>query len=50
LKSFCLLIAVCLTLSSALGLWIGLTQMRRKSLAWALVIAGAVIPVGLLLI
>jgi hypothetical protein len=49
LKSFFLLVALCLVLSTALGLWMGLTQMRRKRIAWALLAAGTLIPLGLLL-
>jgi hypothetical protein len=48
LKGFFLLVAACLTVSTALGLWMGLTQTRQKRLAWLLAIAGALIPVGLL--
>jgi hypothetical protein len=50
LKVFFLLVAVCLTLSTALGLWMGLTQIRRKRLGWLLVIAGTLIPASLLII
>jgi hypothetical protein len=42
-------VAICLVLSTVLGLWMGLTQTRQKRLAWMLVLAGALIPVGLLL-
>jgi hypothetical protein len=48
LKGFFLLVALCLTLSTALGLWMGLTQNRRKGIAWLLVIAGILVPLGLL--
>jgi hypothetical protein len=48
LKIFFLLVGVCLVLSTALGLWIGLTQTRQKRVAWMLVLAGIVIPAGLL--
>jgi hypothetical protein len=48
LKGFFLLVALCLTLSTALGLWMGLTQNRRKGIAWLLVIAGTLVPLGLL--
>ncbi len=50
LKSFFLLVACCLAVSTALGLWMGLTQMRRKPAAWLLVGAGTLIPVVLLLL
>jgi hypothetical protein len=49
LKWFFLVVAVCLTFSTAFGVWMGLTQTRRKSLAWSLLVAGALIPLGLLL-
>jgi hypothetical protein len=48
LKGFFLLVAICLAVSTAFGLWMGLTQTRQKRLAWLLVIAGALIPAGLL--
>jgi len=49
LKVFFLLVALCLALSTALGLWMGLTQTRHRRLGWVLVIAGALIPAVLLL-
>jgi hypothetical protein len=49
LKTFFLVVALCLILSSALGLWIGLTQTRHKRVTWALVLAGALIPAALVL-
>jgi hypothetical protein len=50
LKAFFLAIAVCLVLSTALGLWMGLTQTPQKRVAWILVVAGTLIPVCLLLL
>jgi hypothetical protein len=50
LKWFFLLVALCLALSTAFGLWMGLTQMHRKKTRWLLVVAGALIPVALLLL
>jgi hypothetical protein len=50
LKAFFLVVALCLVLSTALGLWMGLTQTRHKRLGWMLLLAGALIPVGLLLL
>lgn len=50
LKGFFLLVAMGLTVSACLGLWMGLTQTRRKRLAWSLVIAGTLIPLGLLIL
>jgi len=49
LKAFFEVVAVSLALSTAFGLWMGLKYTRRKRLAWGLFVAGAVIPVGLLL-
>jgi len=49
LKVFFLLVAICLALSTALGLWMGLTQIPRKRTGWLLVIAGALIPAVLLI-
>ncbi len=48
LKGFFLLVALSLAVSTTFGLWMGLTQMRRKRLGWLLLTAGAVIPVVLL--
>jgi hypothetical protein len=48
LKWFFLVVALCLAVSTAFGLWMGLTQTRRKSLSWLLVVAGALMPLGLL--
>jgi hypothetical protein len=50
LKIFFLVVALCLVLSTTLGLWIGLTQTRQKRVACTVAIAGVLIPVGLLLI
>jgi hypothetical protein len=49
LKWFFVLVALCLVLSTALGLWMALTQMRRQRIAWVLLAAGTLIPLGLLL-
>lgn len=49
LKAFFLLVALCLVASTILGLWMGFTQTRQKGLLWVLLLAGALIPVGLLL-
>lgn len=50
LKWFFLLIAIGLIGSSTIGVWIGLSQMRQKRLAWGLLVAGALIPVALLVL
>jgi len=49
LKWFCLLVALGLSASTLLGLWMGLTQMRRKRTGWWLLAAGIVLPVALTL-
>ena len=49
LKWFFLGVAVALAVSTAFGIWMGLTQIRAKGLAWLLLVVGALIPVGLLL-
>jgi hypothetical protein len=48
LKWFFLLVALSLTVSTSFGIWMGLTQIRRKRVAWLLLVAGAVIPAALL--
>jgi hypothetical protein len=50
LKWFFLIVGLCLTLSTGFGIWMGLTQIRAKRLAWLLLVAGTLIPVGLLLV
>jgi hypothetical protein len=50
LKLFFLVVALCLTITTALGLWMGLTQMRRRPVAWLLVAAGTLIPLALLVL
>jgi len=50
LKWFFLVVALCLLVSSALGIWMGLTQIRARRLAWLLLAAGTLIPVTLLLV
>jgi hypothetical protein len=50
LKWFFLLVALCLVVSTAFGIWMGLTQIRQKRLSWVLLIAGTLIPVGLLVL
>lgn len=50
LKWFFLVVALCLIVSTAFGIWMGLAQMRSKRLAWLLLVAGTFIPVGLLLV
>jgi hypothetical protein len=50
LKWFFLVVAISLTFSTAFGVWMGLTQTRSKRTAWLLLMAGALIPLGLLVI
>jgi hypothetical protein len=50
LKWFFLTVALGLVTSTGIGLWLGLTHVRHKRVGWILLIAGAVIPVALLLI
>jgi len=50
LKWFFALVAAGLIASSLIGIWMGTTQTRRKGLAWTLLIAGTVVPIGLLMI
>ncbi len=49
LKGFFLVVALGLALSTAFGMWIGLTRPRDKTTMIALTIAGAAIPLVLLL-
>jgi hypothetical protein len=50
LKWFFLIVALCLVVSTACGIWMGLTQIRARRSAWVLLIAGTAIPVALLLV
>jgi hypothetical protein len=47
-KWFFLLIALCLMVSTVVGLWIGLTLPHLRRFGWLLVAAGALIPTILL--
>jgi hypothetical protein len=49
LKWYFLLVALALTASTLLGLWMGLTQIRRRRTGWWLLGAGTVVPVVLCL-
>jgi hypothetical protein len=44
LKIFFLMASLCLVLSTILGLWMGITQIRRRGTAWTLIGAGVLIP------
>jgi len=48
LKWFFLAVALGLFVSTLIGIWMGSTQIRRKSIAWTLMIAGTLIPIALL--
>jgi hypothetical protein len=50
LKWFFLAVAIGLACSTGLGLWIGLTHPINRRTGWALVAAGAVIPILLILV
>jgi hypothetical protein len=50
LKWLFLFVAVGLTLSTSIGIWMGITQLRRPALAWILIAAGVAAPVLLLAI
>lgn len=50
LKWFFLFVALALSVSTGFGLWMGLTQTRRKRRAWGLLVAGALVPVILLIV
>jgi uncharacterized iron-regulated membrane protein len=50
LKCFFLVAAVGLTISTLLGLWMAFTYSRRKGLILGLLVAGAVLPVLLLML
>lgn len=50
LKWFFFLVALNLVVSTVFGIWIGITHVRRKGTAWALLTAGALIPFGLCLV
>jgi hypothetical protein len=50
LKWFFTLVALSLTVSASLGIYIGLSSGRRKKTGWVLVTIGTVIPIALILI
>jgi hypothetical protein len=50
LKWFFLLVSLCLVVSTALGIWMGLTQIRQKRTSWIMLIGGTLIPVVLLVL
>ncbi len=50
LKWYFLAVALALALTTGFGVWIGLTHVRHRRVGWILVIAGAVLPIVLLLV
>jgi hypothetical protein len=50
LKWFFLIVALVLTTSSTLGLWIGLTHITRKRVCVLLLLGGCLVPVALLIL
>ncbi len=50
LKWFFLFVALALTTSTVLGLWIGLTHIQRKRTGWWLLLTGVVLPIALFVI
>jgi hypothetical protein len=50
LKWFSFGVSLGLIVSTLIGIWMGTTQIRRKAVAWTLLIAGTVTPICLLAI
>jgi hypothetical protein len=50
LKWYFLFVAMALTVSTILGLWIGLTRIQRKSTGWCLLLIGIVLPIALFVV
>jgi hypothetical protein len=50
LKWFFTVVSLGLMASTLIGIWMGTTQIRRKGLAWTLLLVGALVPVALLVI
>jgi hypothetical protein len=48
LKWFFTIVALGLTISTCIGVWMGLTQIRRSVTGWCCIVAGALIPLCLL--
>jgi hypothetical protein len=46
LKWYFCAVAVGLVVSSLIGIWMGVTQIRRKALVWILLIAGTLLPLS----
>jgi len=50
LKWFFLFVALALTSSTGLGVWIGLTRIQQKRTGWWLLVVGVVLPIALFVI
>jgi hypothetical protein len=50
LKWFFLCVSIGLFCSTLIGIWMGTTQTRKKSLAWSLLVAGTLLPILLLVL
>jgi hypothetical protein len=48
LKWFFLIVSVGLIFSTSVGMWMGITQLRKARLAWTLILVGTVVPIVLL--
>jgi hypothetical protein len=48
LKWFCLLVSLGLSISTLFGLWMGLTQLRRRRTGWWLLAVGIILPAALI--
>ncbi len=50
LRWYFLIVALSLSVSTAFGLWMGLTNIRQRRVGWVLLAIGTVVPLGLILI
>jgi hypothetical protein len=50
LKWYFLAVSLGLACSTLIGIWMGMTQIRRKELVWTLLSLGTLVPIGLLVI
>ena len=48
LKWYFFIVALALIASTSIGIWMGISQIRRKAIAWTLLVAGAFTPICLL--
>jgi hypothetical protein len=49
LKWYFLVVALTLSVSTALGIWMGLNHVRHRRMGWVLLAIGTIVPVGLTL-